>query len=172
MTSDRRDPGRPRFGRYLAAVAVASMLAFVFLNYRDPWPPIVPPSLAPPPGISAPSNANRLSLAPPPTIGDPGRPSANERTVEADDAIPTTSLPLRLLATVVREDPTGSLARTADARSSGARMMFQGQVFEGRPRVKLVAIESDSVLIDNDGTLERLPLEPGGLQIGDPSSSD
>ncbi len=48
-------------------------------------------------------------------------------------------------------------------------MLLQGQLFEGRPHVTLVMIESDSVLLDNHGTLERLPLEPGGLQITEDS---
>ena len=81
-------------------------------------------------------------------------------------------LPLRLNATVVQEDPSRSLARVEDAQLSDAQMLLQGQVFEGRPHVRLITIESDSVLIDNYGTLERLPLEPGGLQFTAESSHD
>ncbi|MBW2287983.1 MAG: hypothetical protein JRG80_22375 [Deltaproteobacteria bacterium] len=153
-----------RFGRYLAGLAVVSMLGFVFLNYRDPWPPIVPPPLEPAPEAPAPPYANTLSLAAPPAI-EPNQPAPPEDAAEVEDTVPTTSLALRLLATMVQEEPSRSLARVADAQLPNAQMMLQGQVFEGRPHVTLVAIESDSVLLANYGTLERLPLEPDGLQI-------
>jgi hypothetical protein len=170
--SDDPDAHNPRFARYLAGLAFVSMLGFVFLNYRDPWPPIVPPPLAPAPQIPAPPSTNTLSLAPPPPAVAPDQATTPGRAAAVEDTVPTTSLPLRLNATVVQEDPSRSLARVEDAQLSDAQMLLQGQVFEGRPHVRLITIDSDSVLIDNYGTLERLLLEPGGLQFTPESSRD
>jgi len=169
--SNESAPNTRRFGRYLAVVAFVSMLAFVFLNYRDPWPPVGSPELAPAPDAGPASNANTLSLAPvPPPVPDQSATAMN--TAEEDAAIPTTTLPFRLLATMVQDDASRSLARIADARLPNAQMLLQGQAFEGRPRVTLVAIEVDSVLLDNSGSLERLPLAPGGLRLGADSPRD
>ena len=162
--SDGPDGPKRRFGRYMGGVALVSMLAFVILNYRDPWPPIVSPSLAPALEVPTPPAAGSLSLEPPPAI-DPDQPAPPEQAAEVDHAVPTTSLPLRLLATAVQEDPSRSFARIEDDEASRAQMLSRGQVFEGRPQVVLVTIESGSVLLDNQGRLERLPLEPGGLQV-------
>lgn len=171
--SDDPDAPKPRFGRYLAVLAFVSMLGFVFLNYRDPWPPIVSPPLVPAPEVPAPPSTNTLSLAPPPAVeADPSTTPEHAAEAEIEDTVPMTSLPLRLNATVVQEDPSRSLARVEDAQLSDAQMLLQGQVFEGRPHVRLITIESDSLLIDNYGTLERLPLEPGGLQFTAESSDD
>jgi hypothetical protein len=162
--SNESAPAKRRFGRYLAVVAFLSMLSFVFLNYRDPWPPIGSPELAPPPDAATATNANNLSLAPAPT-DLPDRSAAKLNTDDDEAAVPTTSLPFRLLATMVQDDASRSLARIADTRLPNAQMLLQDQAFEGRPQVTLVAIEPDSVLLDNSGSLERLPLEPGGLRL-------
>jgi hypothetical protein len=162
--NSRPDSVVPRFGRYLAGLAFVSMLAFVFLNYRDPWPPLVPPPLAASPEVPTPPIERTLSLAQPPVV-ERGQPAPAKRSAEVDESVPATSLPLRLVATVVHEDPSRSLARIEDAQSSDAHMLLQGQAFEGRPGVTLVTIEPHSVLLDNYGTLERLPLEPNGLQF-------
>jgi len=171
MMGNEPAPAKQRFGRYLAVVAFTSMLAFVFLNYRDPWPPVGSAELAPPPVAATTSNARTLSLAPVPTAL-PDRSAAAMNSSEDDDAVPTTSLPFRLLATMVQDDDSRSLARIKDAKRSNAQMLLPGQAFEDRPQVTLVAIEPDSVLLDNSGSLERLPLEPGGLRLNAESPRD
>lgn len=144
-----------------------TVLGFTFfLNYRDPWPPLVPRPLEPEAETAAPREPphGNLNLAPLPEAArepvDPGPPQT----------IPVTSLPLRLLATAVQEDTSRSFARIQDSQLSGARLMAIGKAFEGRPGVKIVAIEPSSVLIDNQGILERVPLAPEGRVLtGRPS---
>ena len=72
--------------------------------------------------------------------------------------IPHTKLPLRLLGTVVSEKPDRSLATVEDVERSLHEVMRQGQPFEGRPEVRIAAIERARILIDNDGVREQLAI--------------
>jgi hypothetical protein len=111
-----------------------------------------------------------VATARPAAVGTGNRAAAAaapriDSAVEPPPVAPITSLPLRLLVTAVQANPARSFARIEDAQSAVTRLMFQGQVFEDRPFVTLVAIEPEAVLLDNHGALERLPLAPGGRQI-------
>lgn len=80
-------------------------------------------------------------------------PAVRERAL-AD--LPHTKLPLRLLATVVNENPALSLATIDDVERSAKDVMNEGQRFDGRPNVQIARIERARILIDNDGVREQL----------------
>jgi general secretion pathway protein C len=158
------------FARLAAGLAVVSILAFVYLSNRDPRPATVPsPATAESEGTPAQPAGTPTPASPPPVVSV-APPAGGPTAAESTGAVPSTSLQLRLLATAVQEDPSRSFARIDDAQLSGARLMVQGQVFEGRPNVTLVTIESDSVLLDNYGRLERLLLDPDGTQFAGDAS--
>jgi len=154
--------------RWIATVLAAfGILGFVFLNYRDPWPPLVPPPLVPETAEPPPLPAGSMPLAPRSALVTAETTAHSTvkdvpAVVETPPAAPITTLPLRLLVTAVQANPARSFARIEDLQSSATRLMFQGQVFEDRPFITLVTIEADAVLLDNHGALERLPLTPGG----------
>lgn len=167
--ADESGAAARRFRSLLVGLVVATVLGFTFfLNYRDPWPPLVPRPLVP--ESEAPREPLRevphgnLNLAPLPEA-QPEPNVSGSAGVDSSDSPPLTTLPLRLLATAVQDDASRSFARIADAQLSGARLMVVGQSLEGRPQVAVVAIEPTSVLIENRGTLERLPLAPEGRQL-------
>jgi type II secretion system protein C len=157
-----------RFRSLLVGIVVVTVLGFTFfLNYRDPWPPLVPRPLVPESETRAPREPPHgiLNLAPLPDA-EGERAGGESAPGDAPDSLPVTALPLRLLATAVQtSDPSRSFARIEDAQLSGARLMVQGQGFEARPRVTLVTIEPGSVLIENHGALERLPLDANGRRL-------
>ncbi len=93
--------------------------------------------------------------AAPPAASPPPEPLAE---APDDSGIPHTKLPLRLLGTVVSEDPALSLATVEDTERSLHEVMKQGQRFEGRPKVQVASIERARILIDNDGVREQLAL--------------
>ena len=53
-----------RFRTLIAAIAAITIVGFVFLNYRDPWPPIVPPPLEPEPSPAPKPGPYRLAPLP------------------------------------------------------------------------------------------------------------
>jgi general secretion pathway protein C len=73
--------------------------------------------------------------------------------------IPHTRLPLRLLATVVREDAALSLATIVDVERPAQAVMSEGESFEGHPSARIARIERGRVLIDNAGVREQLVIE-------------
>jgi type II secretion system protein C len=73
--------------------------------------------------------------------------------------IPHTRLPLRLLATVVREDPALSLATIVDVERAAQAVMSEGESFEGIPSARIAGIERGRVLLDNAGVREQLVIE-------------
>ena len=113
--------------------------------------------------------------SPPTPRGAPPRsegPSRSRPRSPADLDIPLSELPLRLLVTVVADNPAASLATVADVEHHTSAVMREGQRFEGRPSVRLTAIERARVLIDNDGVREQLVLlradaAPERAQAGD-----
>lgn len=99
-----------------------------------------------------------VSAAPPP---------APEQAARAE--IPRTTLPLRLLATLVREDPALSLATLVDLEKTAHQVMSEGETLPGRPTVRVASIERERILLDHDGVREQLPLfrgEGGPLEAG------
>jgi general secretion pathway protein C len=93
-----------------------------------------------------------VATAPPPAASA-AAPAVQER---APADIPHTKLPLRLLATVVNENPALSLATVDDIERSANEVMNEGQRFDGRPNVQIARIERARILIDNDGVREQL----------------
>lgn len=74
-------------------------------------------------------------------------------------SLPHTKLPLRLVATVVRENPALSLATVEDLARTGHQVMSEGQRFDAHPQASLVSIERGRVILDNDGVREQLVLD-------------
>jgi type II secretion system protein C len=108
------------------------------------------PEAAPRPA-QAPRELPEVATAPPaPSVP---APLVRER---APTDIPHTKLPLRLLATVVNENPALSLATVDDVERSANEVMNEGQRFDGRPNVQIARIERARILIDNDGVREQL----------------
>jgi hypothetical protein len=111
---------------------------------------------------SAPSGSSRAA-APAPAASPAPTPAAvpappSVVPLSADASIPYTKLPLRLLATVVSDNRALSLATIDDAEFDSHAVMRESQAFEGRPKVRLAAIERERVLLDNDGVREQLVL--------------
>jgi type II secretion system protein C len=111
---------------------------------------------------SAPSGSSRTA-APAPAASPAPTPAAvpappSVVPLSADASIPYTKLPLRLLATVVSDNRALSLATIDDAEFDSHAVMRESQAFEGRPKVRLAAIERERVLLDNDGVREQLVL--------------
>ncbi|HVN36886.1 MAG TPA: type II secretion system protein N [Myxococcota bacterium] len=86
-------------------------------------------------------------------------PSAPAQPARAE--IPRTTLPLRLLATVVGEDPALSLATLVDLERPDHEVMGEGQSLPGRPTVRVASIERERILLDHDGVREQLALFRG-----------
>ncbi len=151
-----------RFALPLAGCAVLIAVAVVILRGTGstPLPPAQTP--APIPERAGAPQVPELALKP----DSPPAPPARPRTpVDAQTSIPLTGLPLRLLTIVTRDERQLSFAQIEDIQHAGQQLMKEGQVFEKRPFVKLVRIESESVLLDNYGVQERLMLDPDGRQL-------
>lgn len=100
--------------------------------------------------LAASAKAPDVAAAPP-----PGATAPAEATQDSS-GIPHTRLPLRLLATVVRENRTLSLATVEDLERSANEVLNEGQSFEGHPNARIARIERARVLIDHDGVREQL----------------
>jgi general secretion pathway protein C len=136
---------KPAAGRArLVAIAAAAFAGLIALLA---WPR----GDAPAPGADAPA----VSAAPSP----PDVPFATRTAGSAACDLPHTQLPLRLVATVVRERRSLSLATVVDTQAGGHEVLSEGGILRHHPRVKLAAIERGRVLLDNDGTREQLLLE-------------
>jgi general secretion pathway protein C len=96
--------------------------------------------------------------APLPDVAAAPRAQAFAEPDPASAGYPHTRLPLRLLATVVRENPAYSLATIVDTERSEHEVMTEGQLFAGRPEARIARIERGRVLIDHDGVTEQLVL--------------
>jgi general secretion pathway protein C len=108
------------------------------------------PEAAPRPAPAAREVPDVATAPPAPSVP---APAVRER---APADIPHTKLPLRLLATVVNENPALSLATIDDVERSAKEVMNEGQRFDGRPDVQIARIERARILIDNDGVREQL----------------
>ena len=93
----------------------------------------------------------------PPVASAP--PSAPAQATRAE--IPRTTLPLRLLATVVGEKPALSLATLVDLERATHEVMSEGESLPGRPTAVVASIERERILLDHDGVREQLPLFRG-----------
>ena len=125
----------------LAAIAVlAAAIAWVLT--RTPRPDAVSP----------PPEAAREALPAPESASAPATPESDL------SGIPHTKLPLRLLGTVVSDDPAQSLATVDDLERSLHEVMKEGHHFEGRPNVTVARIERARILIDNEGVREQLAI--------------
>jgi type II secretory pathway component PulC len=94
---------------------------------------------------------------------------------DSGEILPT-ALPLSLIATMVRDDPSQSLATVSDEEHQTRRVLAPGQRLPHRPGVTLARVERERVLIDNRGVLESLamvrsdapaPPDPPPFDIGD-----
>jgi general secretion pathway protein C len=86
-------------------------------------------------------------------------PDASGPSPDPSD-VPHTRLPLRLLATVVREDPSLSLATVVDVDLS-TQVLSEGERFAAHPDARIARIERARILIDNAGVREQLAIETG-----------
>lgn len=115
------------------------------------WRPAPPPPASP-----------KTASAPAPVAVAPKPPAPAAAEFEpASDRIPETSLPLRLVATVVRENHRLSLATVEDLQQGGHQVLSEGQSFRDHPDARVVAIERGRVLLDNAGVREQLVLDRG-----------
>ena len=121
------------------------VLALAWALGRRPGPEAAP--------LPAPAAREVPDVATGPPAPSVAAPAVRERP-SAD--IPHTKLPLRLLATVVNENPALSLATIDDVERSAKEVMNEGQRFDGRPNVQISRIERARILIDNDGVREQL----------------
>ena len=85
---------------------------------------------------------------------------------EADDGIPITQLPLLLVATATGDEVSNPFARIEDLQHAVESILHTGQALPERSGVVLASIERESVLLDNHGDLERLPLDANGRALG------
>src|SRR5262245_13445203 len=134
-----RSPRRVWFAlSALVLLGFAVAIARILVRAPVPEPAAKPPEIA--------------REAPPPPSPTP------EPTPPATDPseFPSPKLPLRLLGTLVNEDPALSLATVDDTELSKHEVMKQGQRFEGRLRVQVASIERTRILIDNEGVREQL----------------
>jgi type II secretory pathway component PulC len=122
-----------------------------------------------PGGEVAAARPSTTAARPPPPLSSSGSES------RAGEILPT-ALPLSLVATMVRDDPSRSLATVSDEEHQARRVLAPGQPLPRRPGVILARIERERVLIDNQGVLESLamdrsdgpaPPEPPPFDIGD-----
>lgn len=135
----------------MAAAALAAFLALVALGWQRSGPPVDPGiAAAPPPGGTAdrrPADSPAAASSPGPARGEAG--------------IPHTELPLRLVATVLRENRRLSLATLEDVDHGGHEVMGEGQPFRHHPAVRITSVERGRVLLDNDGVTEQLLIDRG-----------
>jgi general secretion pathway protein C len=129
----------------LAAVALLATAGLIGLL-------VLPGGDAAPPG----SHTSDVSAAPP---APDGNPFEVEATARGQSDLPHTQLPLRLVATVLRERRSLSLATVEDTAAGGHEVLSEGDLLRHHPRVRLTAIERGRVLLDNDGTREQLQLD-------------
>ncbi len=100
-----------------------------------------------------------------PSAADPGgqrfaAEAAREPAPVAEEgAVPHTKLPLRLVATVLRENPGRSLATVENTARSGHEVLGEGQVLRDHRAARIVSIERGRVLLDNDGVREQLVID-------------
>jgi general secretion pathway protein C len=135
----------PRRTLLALTACLALALAFAWALGRRPGQEAAP---------KPPAAARALpDVATPPPVAAPALPERDAA------AIPHTKLPLRLLATVVSENPALSLATVDDVERSVHGVMNEGERFEGRPDVQIARIERARILIDNDGVREQLVIE-------------
>ncbi len=86
--------------------------------------------------------------------------AAREPAPGAEDGdVPHTRLPLRLVATVLRENPGRSLATVENTARSGHEVLGEGQVLRDHRAARIVSIERGRVLLDNDGVREQLVID-------------
>lgn len=87
-------------------------------------------------------------------------PAATRAVPESPDpGIPLTDLPLRLVATVVRENPALSLATVEDLDRTRHEVLNEGDSFRDHPQASVVRIERGRILLDNDGVREQLVID-------------
>jgi general secretion pathway protein C len=142
----------PAAGRAtLAAIAALAIAGAIGLLAR-------PGGEAGPPG---PPDPPEVSAAPPAAVGSPFE--ADAANAGSTD-LPHTQLPLRLVATVLRERRSLSLATVEDTGAGGHEVLSEGDLLRHHPRVRLAAIERGRVLLDNDGTREQLKLDRGAAR--------
>jgi len=134
----------------IAALALAGLAGLLALPRPDAAPPGADPAA--------------VSAAPPARPdGSPLEVGAAATAGSAD--LPHTQLPLRLVATVLRERRSLSLATVEDTAAGGHEVLSEGDLLRHHPRVRLTAIERGRVLLDNDGTREQLQLERSGAPV-------
>jgi type II secretory pathway component PulC len=147
---------------FLAAAMLGLGAAMLVLNPPEEAAPPAAGSASAQPATAA-TRAPSLSPAPPPA--EPG----------SSEILPT-SLPLSLVATMVRDDPSRSLATIADAEHDTRRVLTPGQTLPRRSGVTLTRVLRERVLIDNQGVIESLamvrtdgpaPAEPPPFDVGD-----
>ncbi|MGH0030720.1 MAG: PDZ domain-containing protein [Myxococcota bacterium] len=137
----------------LAVLVAAALLLWIGLRGGGP-PPEEPGATAGPDAPSGPSAPSR-EVAPPAVAPGPDAPAA-----PLDPSLPHTDLPLRLVATVVRDDRALSLATVEDLERTRHQVIAEGQAFRGHPRAVLERIERRRLILDNDGVREQLVLDP------------
>lgn len=76
-----------------------------------------------------------------------------------DPGVPLTDLPLRLVATVVRENASLSLATVEDLDRTTYEVLNEGDRFRDHPQASVVRIERGRILLDNDGVREQLVID-------------
>jgi general secretion pathway protein C len=124
------------------------------------------PGAAPQPAAVVAPEIPDVATAPPSPAAQPALPEERD-----PGGIPHTELPLRLLATIVSENPAHSLATVQDLERA-VEVMNEGQGFEGRPDVQIARIERARILIDNDGVREQLVIVHRGAQEAAPVSPE
>jgi len=143
--------------RILLAFAACGVVAgvFVFVLTRSPAPEREARTT---PSLALPVPAHEEAVVP------------AEAALPAHDVpgIPWTELPLRLLATVVNEEASLSLATIEDVERAARAVMSEGQSLQGRPSVRIAKIERARVLLDHDGVLEQLVIVPAETASADP----
>src|SRR5262245_26807881 len=159
MASSR--PARP----YLLLICALGVLA-VAIAWRLGRGPAPAPSAADAPGAAA-AATRRL-----PDVAAAPRADAFAEPDPASAGFPHTRLPLRLLATVVRENAAYSLATIVDTERSEHEVMTEGQLFAGRPEARIARIERGRVLIDHDGVTEQLVLTQNAGAAPPPEPAD
>ncbi len=160
-----RSSRRPSILAIAAVGAVALALYFVWPSGLLEERPDAPTAATPPPMPARATSESTVDVAPVPGPSDAA-------VVAIDTGIAQTSLPLKLLVTSAQEDASLSFARIEDLQHGHEQVAKAGRTLRDRPKVTLVAIEPESVLLDNYGVVERLPLDPDGNRFMDRSTAE
>jgi type II secretion system protein C len=131
----------------LAGCALLAVALLVWIGTREG---------APPPAPDAALASDRPDATP---VAAAGPAASAAQPAPAPSDLPHTDLPLRLLATVVRENRTLSLATVEDLERTQHQVLAEGQSFRGFPDATLLEIERGRVILDNDGVREQLVID-------------